>query len=467
VVVCIGALGACIAVMQWPTASPELKRRMLEDATVCVTASVVCTAASDAAGALSARVLGLSVFVMLVGLLCSWHPSLLRCLEDNMRLARREVDLGLTVGLLASPVVAAARLTGLPSDQQESAYWAFVHCAQCSLVVASRLILGPPRPWRVALELGVLLVVSWAVAPVGHSLTCGTVFEVSMLYVMIQAALKATLFGLEHTFSASEGAIVATAIAVVGCRLASHSILSIGALLGTVELAGVASDPQSAWLPRLEREERLSGETDDAPAVWYVTLGLIAFAVLNGCTLVPALRQRGEGVLSWPAARRYYLLTLLGAFGVYAPLATIVVGRHPVPWVVEQLIWHPIRLRISAAWLMAIVVGVVVALGLHGRASHNTVRKVYHALAVTMFVPVVLLDPRFLFLAFGVALAAFLFLEQLRMAQVPPLGLLLQDFSAKFVDSRDSGAMVVTHAHLLAGCAAPLWLFLRDGPTQA
>eukprot|EP00897_Mesotaenium_endlicherianum_P002606 jgi/Mesen1/2373/ME000156S01520 len=101
-------------------------------------------------------------------------------------------------------------------------------------------------------------------------------------------------------------------------------------------------------------------------------------------------------------------------------------------------------------------------------------------------------EPEFLRLAFGVALAAFLLLEIVRVRQVAPFGRVVDDFMKAFVDSRDSGAVIVrvcsfakqytnafcddamrvpvlsvqcylpgSHFSLLLGCALPLWLSVR------
>ena len=74
--------------------------------------------------------------------------------------------------------------------------------------------------------------------------------------------------------------------------------------------------------------------------------------------------------------------------------------------------------------------------------------------------PGALWDPFFLFLAFSVAISVFILAEQLRMAGVPPYGVLLNNFALNFIDAPDSGTMVTTHMYLLIGCATPIWMFL-------
>jgi len=66
-----------------------------------------------------------------------------------------------------------------------------------------------------------------------------------------------------------------------------------------------------------------------------------------------------------------------------------------VPWVVERLAWHPLRLKLCTLWVILIACGVAGAMQLRARkqADHNTVRKVYHLVAVLIFIPATILEP--------------------------------------------------------------------------
>ncbi|KAJ6904605.1 dolichol kinase [Populus alba x Populus x berolinensis] len=85
-------------------------------------------------------------------------------------------------------------------------------------------------------------------------------------------------------------------------------------------------------------------------------------------------------------------------------------------------------------------------------------RKYYHLMAVLMFLPAVILQPKFLDLAFGAALAVFLTLEIIRVWRIWPLGQLVHEFMNAFTDHRDSDLLIVSHFSLLLGCALPIWM---------
>jgi hypothetical protein len=65
---------------------------------------------------------------------------------------------------------------------------------------------------------------------------------------------------------------------------------------------------------------------------------------------------------------------------------------------------------------------------------------------------------KFVCLAFGAALALFVLGEFIRLSRLPPFGQSMHLFMQKYLDSRDAGAVILTHTYLLLGCAMPLWL---------
>eukprot|EP00271_Cylindrocystis_brebissonii_P006470 TRINITY_DN19260_c0_g1_i1.p2 TRINITY_DN19260_c0_g1~~TRINITY_DN19260_c0_g1_i1.p2 ORF type:complete len:294 (+),score=36.32 TRINITY_DN19260_c0_g1_i1:1783-2664(+) len=128
---------------------------------------------------------------------------------------------------------------------------------------------------------------------------------------------------------------------------------------------------------------------------------------------------------------------------------------------VEHILEHAsARLALCCYWLLVMLLPLrrLRRMASEKLVAHILVRKYYHLMAVAMFVPALALQAGFLRLSFGVALAAFLVLETLRVARIPPLGAHIDSFMRAFIDSRDGGALIVSHFSLLLGCALPLWL---------
>ncbi|RYR68346.1 hypothetical protein Ahy_A03g014836 isoform B [Arachis hypogaea] len=134
---------------------------------------------------------------------------------------------------------------------------------------------------------------------------------------------------------------------------------------------------------------------------------------------------------------------------------------HPILWVLSFVLSDPFkRLSLCIYWVCVICLSVlyVYDISKNSRVERILLRKYYHLLAVLMFVPALILQPEFLDLGFGAALAIFLTLEIIRIWRIWPLGQPIHQFMNAFTDHRDSDFLIVSHFSLLLGCALPIWL---------
>ncbi|KAK6926732.1 hypothetical protein RJ641_008451 [Dillenia turbinata] len=134
---------------------------------------------------------------------------------------------------------------------------------------------------------------------------------------------------------------------------------------------------------------------------------------------------------------------------------------HPLLWVFMFVFSDPSkRLSLCFYWVAVICVSVVrfYNISKNSKIQRILLRKYYHLMAVSMFVPALIFQPKFLDLAFGVALAVFLVLEIIRVWKIWPLGPLVHQFMNAFTDHRDSELLIVSHFSLLLGCALPIWM---------
>ena len=83
----------------------------------------------------------------------------------------------------------------------------------------------------------------------------------------------------------------------------------------------------------------------------------------------------------------------------------------------------------------------------------------YHILAMALFTPALLLEPQLLAISLAIASALLIVVEVARVGGVPFLGARIHAFMTAFIDSRDAGALLVSHFSLLAG-ACLIWLML-------
>ncbi|CAA2973334.1 dolichol kinase EVAN [Olea europaea subsp. europaea] len=134
---------------------------------------------------------------------------------------------------------------------------------------------------------------------------------------------------------------------------------------------------------------------------------------------------------------------------------------HPLLWVCNFVVSEPLkRLPLCVYWVAVIYVSVIWFYNISKNSTIERIllRKYYHLMAVSIFVPALIFQPKFLDLAFGAALAVFLVLEIIRVWRIWPLGHLVQQFMNAFTDHRDSDLLIVSHFSLLLGCALPIWL---------
>ncbi|EOY34458.1 hypothetical protein QUC31_018434 [Theobroma cacao] len=134
---------------------------------------------------------------------------------------------------------------------------------------------------------------------------------------------------------------------------------------------------------------------------------------------------------------------------------------HPVLWIFQFVFSEPYkRLSLCIYWLGLIYASVLrfYKISKNSKIERILLRKYYHLLAVSMFLPALIYQPKFLDLAFGAALAVFLVLEIIRVWRIWPLGQLVHQFMSAFTDHRDSDLLIVSHFSLLLGCALPIWM---------
>ncbi|XP_036330264.1 dolichol kinase isoform X2 [Rhagoletis pomonella] len=92
-----------------------------------------------------------------------------------------------------------------------------------------------------------------------------------------------------------------------------------------------------------------------------------------------------------------------------------------------------------------------------GKAT-TRVRKIFHLLIVLVYIPGVVYQCTFLYIASGVAFAIFTILELIRVFNIPPWSITLCRAFTSFSDEKDAGVLALTPFCLLIGCSLPMWI---------
>ncbi|KEH39386.1 putative dolichol kinase [Medicago truncatula] len=200
-----------------------------------------------------------------------------------------------------------------------------------------------------------------------------------------------------------------------------------------------------------------------------IVLGLLLYPITLKYTL-----QIWECFINttYSEQRRYYeiwrSLIFIASLGfvliVVVPLWMQFVQKfdmHPFFWVLSFVFSEPSkRLSLCIYWMCIISISVLrfYKISKNSKIERILLRKYYHLIAVLMFSPALIFQPKFLDLAFGAALAVFLILEIIRVWRIWPFGQPINQFMNAFTDHRDSDLLIVSHFSLLLGCALPIWM---------
>ncbi|EDW48165.1 dolichol kinase [Drosophila sechellia] len=190
------------------------------------------------------------------------------------------------------------------------------------------------------------------------------------------------------------------------------------------------------------------------PSEEFETLDMIMVSALF-CLLVFCV-----ALVLFPSLRkpyRFYLWTLLLLLAV-----TCMPVTRPLPLLalVQFLLRDQERLAILVFYMLLVVLTcLTVAWQIGSSAKANTrVRKIFHLLIVMVYIPGLIFECALLYLATGVALAAFVVLELLRLLKIPPFADRLALAFSTFKDEKDAGELALTPFCLLIGCSMPIWM---------
>ncbi|ORX54071.1 hypothetical protein DM01DRAFT_1374227 [Hesseltinella vesiculosa] len=265
--------------------------------------------------------------------------------------------------------------------------------------------------------------------------------------------------------------------------LGEMSVISQGAAVMVNMATETLWATYSEAVPTYIKTNRMGQETVMIHAVilGMVIVGVALYPLLRYCRKLaqrPYWRSQSSSDTLQSIQRRkiicavsVYALTALVVTLIVTPVCTTLLHQNPFLWTLDFVFSSPPRLFLCMYWATTIgitVVAWVLLLDLPSNAYQNGVpenqsrakkltsalnkkRKLFHGLAVLMF-------DSFLRLAFGVALATFIYLEYLRYFAVWPYGKNIHMFLTEFIDNRDLGPVILSHMYLLIGCASPVWL---------
>ncbi|CAO3589743.1 unnamed protein product [Absidia cylindrospora] len=437
-----------------------------------------------------------STIVKLDNVTLSAIPPTNRIFGASRAAFRADADDGLLCGVLLPPIVACAQMVGVIHQGDTDDLRIALSQAKFELVLLMSLIFL------------ILVSADGFLHPVKRIIRKRGLFVSSILISGIFTLLFTRLTHLTPVLGATP--IVMTIISVTTfqwflylCVVTLKRCFTLGEMCVISEGAAIivhktqemiCAEFYSASVPDYIRSEEINPETILIHAVLLgmILIGFLSYPLLRRSRVLaqkPYWRSSAsEGALADIQRRKvifaisFYCLTGLIIVFLISPVCTVMLNQNPFLWTLEFLFSSPPRLFLCMYWIIAIGITVIIWVLLlefpvceeqqqqsffsspnHIKSKKlttalNKKRKLFHGLAVVMFVPGVLFANSFLQLAFGVALSAFIYLEYLRYFAVWPYGKALHMFLTEFIDNRDLGPVILSHIYLLIGCAVPVWL---------
>jgi dolichol kinase len=200
-------------------------------------------------------------------------------------------------------------------------------------------------------------------------------------------------------------------------------------------------------VPPLRSEEMLVAQSG---LLGLLLIGIILVAIQNvfGNGERPVrFEVLGAVVIACLALVYWWMYILLGSI------------KDPISWIAGEVAGGRWRMCLCCYWGLLLLSALPLIPWLKQNAQLHKVmaRKLFHILAVLLFLPAGAADPIFLRLALAVALGILGLLEILCLIKMPGICGPLRGYYAAFTDTRDGGSLVVTHLYLVLGCLLPLW----------
>ncbi|XP_065913777.1 dolichol kinase-like isoform X2 [Dysidea avara] len=205
----------------------------------------------------------------------------------------------------------------------------------------------------------------------------------------------------------------------------------------------------------------------------YLEMMVLGIILCCGC-LAPILKKAAfaRGPVEsrfWSAT--FFLTTGMVTVMVLLPSLQVLLENRPVLWLVSFILSSKYRVLLVGYWFIWTVVAIVYVV-VQSRGSNSVFgvlqssdpssvvsRKWFHLMMICIFVPGIILDPVILQLAASSALCLLILLEVIRFFSLWPIGDAVHKVLIEFVDSKDSGRLILSHIYLLAGFSLPLWLY--------
>ncbi|XP_072167280.1 dolichol kinase-like [Diadema setosum] len=157
---------------------------------------------------------------------------------------------------------------------------------------------------------------------------------------------------------------------------------------------------------------------------------------------------------SWKWSMYFYCGVAAEVLLFELPRIYLKIRENPLLWLLDFILASRKRLILINIWIILMTIGIGVVM--FNQTSSTQIRKIFHVLAVAVFIPGLYLDLHLLLLAATGLTCLFILGEYLRIFRIQPFGELIHDALSPFTDDQDSGVAILTPLCLLYGLYQPI-----------
>ncbi|RCH84954.1 hypothetical protein CU097_000075, partial [Rhizopus azygosporus] len=345
---------------------------------------------------------------------------------------RDNADDGLVCGILLLPMVAASKLMDLMKKNADQGYIVYVQARLELLLLMSAITLilvfvnEYLHPLKKLIRKRGLFVSSIVVSalftalvtrilPLTDVLSQLSIMMTVLTVTLFQWFLYICVVTLKKCFTLGEMTIVSQSTAIL--------------FYGTLEFIYIAFFPENkpGYLNEDESSTSPISVLIHAVIVGIIIIGVMTYPLLRASRTIaqqpywrtvdrPLSAFRNKKLM---AAIGFYVLTVFIVTFMIAPFCKLIIGENPLIWTLDFLYMSPSRVFLCLYWLLMVITTVTIwaimldfTSMLEQQNGYNTEKKVltsslnkkrklFHVLAVLLFVPGVIFEPEFLQLAFG------------------------------------------------------------------
>ncbi|XP_076288430.1 dolichol kinase [Lasioglossum baleicum] len=164
----------------------------------------------------------------------------------------------------------------------------------------------------------------------------------------------------------------------------------------------------------------------------------------------------------------FYIMMAALLVIIFLPILHSILDQNPLTWMFSYMFSSRRKIILFGYWAICLLVAVIAVTYqiLWNFQATSSIRKIFHILAVLVYVPGLIYEQTLLYFASGVIMGLFIFLELVRYLRISPLGEILEQGFSVYADEKDN-LISLTALYLLSGLSFPLWMPSNNVPLVA